>query len=240
MCYPIPSAENQIARDLSHREAHRTFREDFQSKSREPGLTRRRARSRLALEAISGFSKTRNLLYPRPPSGENIPKVVAQIAPGSEKRPLSDRVLAGSNLGCQRLLKKRFFAHAQPASRCGLDSHVARRTRAPSRSPVRWRGREKNRGKTGLALHRPNLKRVRGILVEFSSWDPPHRRKKVEQIIQKSAGLTRENCSRAPDRIFGPRPRRLRESSIPRAARPKSAHPRSRSQSPYPNEIDGA
>ena len=240
MCYPIPSAENQIARDLSHREAHRTFREDFQSKSREPGLTRRRARSRLALEAISGFSKTRNLLYPRPPSGENIPKVVAQIAPGSEKRPLSDRVLAGSNLGCQRLLKKRFFAHAQPASRCGLDSHVARRTRAPSRSQVRWRGREKNRGKTGLALHRPNLKRVRGILVEFSSWDPPHRRKKVEQIIQKSAGLTRENCSRAPDRIFGPRPRRLRESSIPRAARPKSAHPRSRSQSPYPNEIDGA
>ena len=156
------------------------------------------------------------------------------------KTPLSDRVLAGSNLGCQRLLKKRFFAHAQPASRCGLDSHVARRTRAPSRSPVRWRGREKNRGKTGLALHRPNLKRVRGILVEFSSWDPPHRRKKVEEIIQKSAGLTRENCSRAPDRIFGPRPRRLRESSIPRAARPKSAHPRSRSQSPYPNEIDGA
>ena len=188
-----------------------------------------------------GGPETRNLLYPRPPSGENIPKVVAQIAPGSEKRPLSDRVLAGSNLGCQRLLKKRFFfAHAQPASRCGLDSHVARRTRAPSRSPVRWRGREKNRGKTGLALHRPNRKRVRGILVEFSSWDPPHRRKKVEQIIQKSAGLTRENCSRAPDRIFGPRPRRLRESSIPRAARPKSAHPRSRSQSPYPNEIDGA
>ena len=185
MCYPIPSAENQIARDLSHREAHRTFREDFQSKSREPGLTRRRARSRLALEAISGFSKTRNLLYPRPPSGENIPKVVAQIAPGSEKRPLSDRVLAGSNLGCQRLLKKRFFAHAQPASRCGLDSHVARRTRAPSRSPVRWRGREKNRGKTGLALHRPNLKRVRGILVEFSSWDPPHRRKKVRFFFQE-------------------------------------------------------
>ena len=106
---PSPALKNQIARDLSHREAHRTFREDFQSKSREPGLTRRRARSRLALEAISGFSKTRNLLYPRPPSGENIPKVVAQIAPGSEKRPLSDRVLAGSNLGCQRLLKKRFF-----------------------------------------------------------------------------------------------------------------------------------
>lgn len=115
---PSPALKNQIARDLSHREAHRTFREDFQSKSREPGLTRRRARSRLALEAISGFSKTRNLLYPRPPSGENIPKVVAQIAPGSEKRPLSDRVLAGSNLGCQRLLKKRFFllTHNRPVA----------------------------------------------------------------------------------------------------------------------------
>lgn len=109
---------------------------------------------------------------------------------------------------------------------------------ARCRSPCDWRVREK---KTGLALpHRPNLKRVREILVEFWSWDPPHRRKKVEQIIQKSAGLTRENCSRAPDHIFGPRQRRLRESSFPRAARPKSAHPRSRSQSPYPNEIDGA
>ena len=158
------------------------------------------------------------------------------------KTPLSDRVLAGSNLGCQRLLKKRFFfllTHNRPVAAGWIRTlRGGRGLRADHRCV--GGGREKNRGKTGLALHRPNLKRVRGILVEFSSWDPPHRRKKVEEIIQKSAGLTRENCSRAPDRIFGPRPRRLRESSIPRAARPKSAHPRSRSQSPYPNEIDGA
>ena len=81
---PSPALKNQIARDLSHREAHRTFREDFQSaQARRASRVDVRARDWRS-RPFRGGPETRNLLYPRPPSGENIPKVVAQIAPGSE------------------------------------------------------------------------------------------------------------------------------------------------------------
>ena len=115
LCYPIPSAENQIARDLSHREAHRTFREDFQSLVRAPSP----CALAIGFEAISGPPReTRNLLYLR----QQYPAARGPDCTWIRKTPLSDRVLAGSNLGCQ----KRFFHKAhRPVG--GLDSHVALR-----------------------------------------------------------------------------------------------------------------
>ena len=146
LCYPIPSAENQIARDLSHREAHRTFREDFQSLA----FTRRRARSRLASRPFRARPETRNLLYPR----QQYPAARGPDCTWIRKTPLSDRVLAGSNLGAKNV----FFTKLTGQSAGWI------RTLRSEPIIINWRVREKNRGKTGLALHRPNLKRVRGFL----------------------------------------------------------------------------
>ena len=105
---PSPALKNQIARDLSHREAHRTF-----PKISNPCRASRA--SRVDVRARDWRSRPFRA-FPKREIYSILAHLRARISPRSwprlhldPKTPLSDRVLAGSNLGCQRLLKKRFF-----------------------------------------------------------------------------------------------------------------------------------